>query len=164
MRGHSVRRQHKIDQTRRDGAGRHAVKLGRFGELRHDHAAFSLDGAQAVRTIAPRSGKHYPDGSGTHVEGQGLEKKVDGQAMAARRQGLEQLQSAVHQPHVVPWRNDVHATGLDDHAVFDFVNLHARVAADKLSQDALAVRRQMLNEHKGHVGVGTGRHAGIKSL
>jgi hypothetical protein len=50
--GHSLRWQHQVDQTGRDGALRHAGMTGCRRFLRHDDAAFGLDEAQARRTVA----------------------------------------------------------------------------------------------------------------
>ena len=49
---HLGRRQYIVHQTGGDGAARHAVVLGGFGVLRHDHATLALDRPHAQGAIA----------------------------------------------------------------------------------------------------------------
>ena len=68
----------------------------------------------------------------------------------------------------MPRRNDVDAVGLNDHAILDFEDRQARVAAIEFGEDALVIRVEVLHEHEGHAGtcgelaesVGVLRHAG----
>ena len=50
--GHINRGQLKVHHLRGHRTARHAVKFARVGALRHDHAAFTLDGPHAQRAIA----------------------------------------------------------------------------------------------------------------
>lgn len=74
------------------------------------------------------------------------------------------MQSAVQKCHVAVGRDDVSAVGRHRHAVLNFENLHSGVAANQLGEDALVVRRQMLDQHKRHAGIGINGHAGEKRL
>ncbi len=85
--GHLGRRQHEVHQTGGYGAARHAVVLGGFGVLSHDHAALALDRPHAQRAVAAGAGEHDADGPLVLVLGQGAEEKVDGQSQAPGRSG-----------------------------------------------------------------------------
>ena len=95
---------------------------------------------------------------------QRAKQEIDWQAVPARRGGCQQLQRAVQKRHVAVRRDDVGAVHLHLHAVLHLKHLHAGVALDQRRQNALVVRRQMLNQHKGHAGVGGGGHAREKRL
>ena len=161
---HLGRRQHVVHQAGGDGAARHAVVLGGFGVLRHDHAALALDRPHAQGAVAAGAGEHDADGPLVLVLGQGAEEEVDRQALAARRGRFQQLQRAVQKGHVAVGRDDVGAVGLDRHPVLDLEDLHAGVALDQVGEDALVVRGQVLHQDKGHAGIGVGGHAGKEGL
>ena len=127
--------------------------------MRHDHAAFALDGPHPEGAVAAGAGKDNADGAFALVLGERAEEEVDRQALAARGNRFQQLQRAVEKRHVAIGRNDVGAIDLDHHPVFHFKHLHAGVAPDQIGQDALVVRRQVLNQDEGHARVGVGRHA-----
>ena len=76
-RRHFVRRQFVVHQAGGNGAARHAVELGGFGILRHDHAALALDCAHALGSIASHARKHNADGPLTLVLGERTKEKVD---------------------------------------------------------------------------------------
>jgi hypothetical protein len=85
--GHLGRRQLVVHQAGGDGAARHAVVFGGGGVLGHDHAALALDGPHAQGAVAAGAGEHDADGPLALVLGQGAEEEVDGQALAAGREG-----------------------------------------------------------------------------
>ncbi len=94
------------------------------------------------------------------VLSKGAEEKVDRQALAARRDRLQQLQRAVKKGHVAIGWYDVGAVGLHHDTIGHLGNLHAGVAPDKFGKDALVIRRQMLHQYKGHARIFVVRHAG----
>ena len=161
---HFGRRHDVIDETRGNGAARHAVEFGRFGILRDDQAVLALDGANAKCAVGPGAGKDDPDGALALVLGEGAEEEVDGQTLSARRRGLEQLQRAVEQRHVVSGRDDVGAVRLHHHAVGHLMHRHLRVALDQIAEDAFVVGREMLHEDERHVRTAIGRQAREESL
>ena len=164
--GHLGGRQHEVHQARGQGTLRHAGELGGLGGLGHHHAALALDGPDAQGAVAAGAREHDADGPLALVLGQGAEEEVDGQALAARRRRLQQLQGAVQEGHVPARRDDVGAVGLDHHPVLHLKDAHAGVAPDELRQEALVIRGQVLDQHKGHAGIRLGGHAreeGFKS-
>ncbi len=74
------------------------------------------------------------------------------------------MQRAVQECHVAVRRDDVAAVRLHHHSIFDLKDLHTGVASDEVGQDALMVRRQMLDQYKGHSRINIGRHSGKKGL
>ena len=164
LRGHLGRRQFVVHQAGADGAARHAVELGRGRVLRHDHAALTLDGAHALGAVAAGAREDDADGPLALLPGEGAEEKIDGQTQAARLGGLEQLQRAVEERQVMPRRNDVDAVGAHDHAILDFEDRQARVAANEVGEDALVIRVEVLHQHEGHAGIGGGGHASKERL
>ncbi len=132
--------------------------------MRHDHAAFALDGPHPEGAVAAGAGKDNADGAFALVLGERAEEEVDRQALAARGNRFQQLQRAVEKRHVAIGRNDVGAIDLHRHAVLDLEHLHAGVATDEVGENALVVRCQMLHQHEGHAGIGSGGHAGEKRL
>ena len=164
LRGHRRRRQFPIDQAGGDGAARHAVELGGFRALDHDHAGLALDRPHAERAVAAGSRKDDADRQLMLVLRQRTEEEVDRQPAAARLGRFEQLQRTVQKRHVVIGRDDVGAIDPDRHAVLDLEDLHAGIAPDQFGENALVVRRQMLDQHEGHPRVDVGRHAREKGL
>ena len=77
------------------GAARHAVKFAGVGILHHDHATLGLYGPHAQSSVATGTGEHDTNRPLALVLRQGAEQKVNRQAMAARRGGLQQLECAV---------------------------------------------------------------------
>ncbi len=91
-------------------------------------------------------------------------EKIDRQAVAVRLGRFQQMQAPIQKRHVAIGRNDVSAIRLHLHAILDLEHLHARVAADQIAENAFVVGGQVLYQHEGHAGIGTGRHAGKKCL
>ena len=164
LRGHLGRQQFVVHQAGADGAARHAVELGRGRVLRHDHAALTLDRAHPLGAVAAGAREDDADGPLALLLGERAEEKIDGQTQAARLGGLEQLQRAVEERQVMPRRNDVDAVGPHDHAILDFEDRQARVAANEVGEDALVIRVEVLHEHEGHAGIGGVGQAGEERL
>ena len=95
---------------------------------------------------------------------QRAKEKIDGQAVAARCRGLQQLQCTVQKRHIAVRRDDIGAVGLHVHAVLHLKNLHAGITPDQLGENAFMVGGQVLHDHKSHARIGVGRHAGKKGL
>ncbi len=161
---HLGRRQLKVHETGGDGAAGHAVILGGFRALHHDHAALALDGPHPQGAVTAGAGEDHADGPVVLILGQRAEEKVNGQAAAARGGGLQQLEGAAEKGHVAIGGDDVGAVGAHHHAVLDLEHLHAGVALDQVGEDALVVRSQVLHQDKGHARVDIGRHAREKRL
>ena len=161
---HLRRQQFIVHKAGGNGVVGHAVVLGGIGVLGHGHAAFALDGPHALGAIAARAREDDADSPLALVLGKGAEEKVDGQTLPPGSGGLQQLQGAVMEGHVAPWRDDVGTVGFDHHPVLDFEDLHPGVALDEVGKDAFVVRGQVLHQDKSHAGVGVGRHAGKKGF
>ena len=161
---HLGRRQHVVHQTGGDGAPGHAVVFGGFGVLGHDHPPLPLDGPHPQGAVAPRAGEDDADRPLQLVLGEGAEEEVDGEALAPRRGGLDELERAVQAGHVAVGGDDVGAVGFDGHAVRHLEDLHPGVAPDQVGEDALVVRGQVLDQDEGHPRVPVGGHGGKKRL
>ena len=162
--GHLGRRQLIVHQAGSQGAARHAVVFGGGGVLDHDHAALALDGPHAQGAVGAGARKHDANGPLALILGQRAEEEVNRQAPPAGRHRFQQLQRAVQKSHVAIRRDDVGEVGLHRHPILHLEDLHAGVAPDQVGEDALVVRGQMLHQHKGHAGIGVGRHAGEERL
>ena len=132
--------------------------------MRHDHAAFSLDGPNAQGAVATGAGQHDADGAFALILGQRPEEKVYWQTQSALREGFQQLQGAVYKRHVAVGRDNVDAIGFYRHAVFDFNDGHAGAVLNKFGEQAFVVGCQVLNQNKGHAGVNVDGHAGKERL
>ena len=159
LRRHFGRREFVVDQSRCDGAARHAVEFGGLRSLHDDHAVLFLDGAHAEGSVAARSREDDADGALPLVLGERTEKIVDGQTLPPRGRDFEQLQRTVEQGHVMAGRDDVGTVRPDDHAVRHLVHRHARVALDELGEDAFVVRGEVLDDDKGHTRIAVRGHA-----
>ena len=161
---HALGRQLKVHQAGGNRALGHAVVFARVGRLHHCHAALALDGTQSHGAVAAGAREHDANGAFVLVLCQRAKEKVNRQALAARRRGLQQLQRAIQERHVAIGRNDVGAVDLHPHAVADLEHLHAGVAPDQLDQNAFVVGRQVLHQHKGHTRLNVARHAREEGL
>ncbi len=82
--------------------------------------------------------------------GQRAEEEINRQAQSARRDGIEQVQGAVQDGHVLVARDDIDAVRLDPHAIFDLDDRHGRAALEQFHHHALVGRVEVLDYDKSH--------------
>ena len=150
---HVRHRKHAGGITGPDGAGRHAVVLGRVRLLHHAQAAIAEDGAQSQGAIAAGSRQDNADRHLSLVLGQGAQEGVDGHALAAGLLGNTQLQGAVKQGHVAVGRNDVDLVGLHYHLVLRFHHRYRRGPLQDFREDTGMAGVEMRHQHEGHATV-----------
>ena len=126
------------------------VELG----LGQGKATVFLDGGQAQRPIASRSREDDAYGVVALILGEGLEEGVDGPTTIPRRRGPGDLEIASLDRQGAVWWNDEDAVGLDLHAVDRLDHAHGGRFAEQFAQHALVIRRQVLDQHERHAGVG----------
>jgi uncharacterized protein involved in type VI secretion and phage assembly len=84
-----VGRQDGSNHSRRNGAARHAVELGRLRLLCHQETASRADGNGTARAIGAGTRENDPDRSFTEHFGKRGEENIDGQRQRVRLFGLQ---------------------------------------------------------------------------
>lgn len=160
--GHFLGRQHEIDQSRGNGAFGHAIELGAFLALDHDHAAAFLDGPDPSHAIAARSGKDDSDGPLALILGQGTEKDIDGQIDAPVVILFLEQESPVEYGEIFLWWYQIDGVGFNEDTLLGAKYRHFRALGQQFHHQALVVGRQMLHHDEGHAAVDA--HLGEKRL
>jgi len=121
--------------------------------LGHGDAAQFLDRAQPPGAVRTGAGQHDADRVAPLRLGQRTEELVNGVAVTARGRRFGDVQSAVPHGKDGVGLDNVDIIRLHPHAVSRRVDRHLRVQRDQFSHLALAVRRQVHDEHEGHAAV-----------
>lgn len=162
--GHGIRRSLIVDEPGGDGTTGHAVKITAGRRLHEDETLLGLDGGDPRRAVTAGAGEHDPDGPLAAGARQGAEKGVDREAMAARGRGLAQPQRILLQGDFAIRWGDVDVTRCDRQAVRDLGDGHRRVPLQEFAEQAVAIRRQMLDDYERLRWYGVGGNAGEEFL
>ena len=162
--GDFLDRQHQIDKPRRHRVGRHV------GEARPCHVRalgdrqppVLLDRLEAERPVAAAAGEHDTDRVLSLVLGERGEEHVYRGAFMVRNPGVPKTEPPLlDSQDRAGWQN-VDMLRFDRLVVSCVDHRHLGSAAEDLGQQAVAVRRQVGNDDKGHAVLG--RHGPEKSF
>jgi hypothetical protein len=145
--------QDDVDQAGVDGGSRHAVELGGFRALRHDHPAGLLDRAQSTHAIASGSRQDNANGFFALILAQRAQEDVDGQVQSLAVVDVSKQQLAMKDAQYLAWRDEVDRVGLDVHPLLGPAHRHGGSLRQKFDHQALVVWRQVLNHDEGAAGV-----------
>ena len=151
-----ARRVAVVDRAGRRRRQRHAVELGAGGGLGEHQPAGALDLDHAARAVAAAARQHDRDGLLADVLRQRAEERVDRQGERLRLL-VGEHQVPVADDHLLARRHQVDVVGAHRHVVFRDHDGHLAVARDQLVHQAAEVRRQVLDDHECHAGVGRQR-------
>jgi len=84
-----------IGHARVHRAARHPVKMGRLRVLHHDDTPGFLDGFDAQHAVCSHAGENDADAVLVLVPGQRAEEEINGQPLATRRYGGQQVEHTV---------------------------------------------------------------------
>ena len=150
---HFIGRQHGIHRPGFHGAARHPVESGGLLALSDDQAALFVNRQQSARTVAAGSRENDRRGLPSGILGQGTEKHVDRHRQSLARVPFRQMEAASGDNHLRLGGNQVDGIRLDLQPLLDAMHGHRRMPGQQLVHQALEVRREMLDHHKGQPGV-----------
>ena len=116
-------------------------------------AALRLNFGHAEGAVGAGAGKDHADGAIALSFGEGTHEMVDGHVQAPGLLAGTQLQGVIGDGHGGIGRNDVDVIGLNGHAVGHFFDGHGGFLGDQLSEQAVMLGVEMLNEDVGQAGV-----------
>ena len=143
-------RQYLIRVAGVDQARGHRGKFGALGRLREAQAAGGLDRPGARGAVRAHSGEHDGDRLLLLHVGQGAKEVVDRTAMAALLDGLAELENAALESHREAGAGDVDMARLQRQPARHLQHRQGRVTREDLRHQALALGRQVLNDHERH--------------
>ena len=115
----------------------------------------SFTARTAQRAVAAGAGENDADGALALILRQRTEEGIDGQMEPMGYHRVDQVQVSMKQGQVFPGGNDIDVVGRDGDAVGDLRHRHPGEALHQLTEETFVVRREVLHQHKCHVGAGS---------
>src|SRR5262245_10347410 len=147
------RRKDEINASGIDGAVWHAVVRCRFLILSEGDPTFRMDRFKSERAVRGRAGEDHADGAVAFLFSQRAHEIVNRTVQPARFLARRQAQRAILDGHIRIARNDVNAVRFDAHAIFNLFDRHFGGFGQQFSEDAFALRVEVLHENEGHASI-----------
>ncbi len=151
--GHVLRAEDEVSHPRFDQAARHGGELRRVGVLCDADPADRLHRPRPGGSVRPHPAHGNGDGPFPLLFGQGAEKVIHGPAMARLLQRLAEPEGPVFDGERAARADDVHVVRLDRGAILHLLHRHGGALGEDIDHHAVALRRQVLDQHEGHAAV-----------
>jgi len=150
--GDFLDRQHQIDEARRHRVGRHVRETGprQVRALGDGQPAVLLDRLETKRPVAAAAGQHDTNCALSVIFGKGGEEHIDRRPFTIPSRELPKTEPPRADGQDRAGRENIDMVRFDQLTVPCVDYRHMASAADDLGQQAIAVRREVGDDHKSH--------------